>query len=242
MNLGDISYLLFKNNIVILILLTAIIGYLLGSLNSSLIVGKFYGVDVRKKGSGNAGTTNTLRTLGKRAAFFTALGDVVKCVLACLIGGYLLLVALDIKAFDSYDILTTFQGYKDALFSIGIMIGGVAATVGHNWPIYFKFKGGKGILTTFTVIIMMDWRIASLLFLVFLIILAITRYVSLGSVICVIALPFVSLIPFFQKDLIFFAFSAILAVLAVIRHRHNLVRIFKGTESKISFKKKIKEV
>jgi glycerol-3-phosphate acyltransferase PlsY len=240
MNLNDIGDLLLQNNRMFYILFAAVIGYLLGSLNSSLIVGKFYGVDVRKKGSGNAGTTNTLRTLGKKAAFFTAAGDVLKCIIACLLGGYILKLSVDTRLMD-FATPVALETYKDFFFNIGIMVGGVAATVGHNWPIYFKFKGGKGILTTFTVIIMMDWRIAILLFGIFLIIVAITRYVSLGSVICVVALPFVSIIPFFEKYLIFTVFSAILAILAVIRHRHNIVRIAFGTEAKINLGKGFKK-
>ncbi|MDP4182682.1 MAG: glycerol-3-phosphate acyltransferase, partial [Bacillota bacterium] len=103
------------------IILTCVIGYLLGSLNSSLIIGKIYGVDVRKHGSGNAGATNTLRTLGKKAALFVTLGDVFKGIIACLLGYFL-------------------------LGNDGLMSAGIGAIIGHNWPLYFKFKGGKGVL------------------------------------------------------------------------------------------------
>jgi glycerol-3-phosphate acyltransferase PlsY len=102
------------------LLISAAAGYLLGSANSSLIVGKFYGIDVRKYGSGNAGLTNALRTLGKTAALFVTAGDVLKGVIACLVG--LMLV-----------------GDLPGIGRLGLMVGGVAAILGHNWPVYFSF-------------------------------------------------------------------------------------------------------
>ncbi len=201
-------------------------GYMIGSLNSALIVGKFYGVDVREKGSGNPGMTNMFRTLGKKAGILTTFGDIAKTAIACLVGSLII-------GFNSENI----NIIGTTLPALGVMAGGVAATIGHNWPIYFKFKGGKGILTTLTVIIMMDWRIAILLFGIFLIILFIFKYVSLGSVISVALLPFTSLIPYFEKDLIFLIFSSVLSVMAIYRHRANIVRIINGTESKFKFNK-----
>jgi len=156
-----------------LIALTVITGYLLGSLNSSLIVGKLYGVDIRKKGSGNAGLTNTMRVLGKTAALAVLAGDIIKGIIACIVG--LLLVG-----------------------QTGILAGGTAAVIGHNWPLYFGFKGGKGVLTTLAVIMMMDWRIGLLLLGVFLIIVFVTRYVSLGSIIGAALIPVFSFL--FGKD------------------------------------------
>lgn len=197
---------------VLLIVLTGIIGYLLGSVNSSLVVGKFYGVDVRKHGSGNAGATNTLRTLGKKAAIIATLGDMVKGFIACIIG---LLIANE----------------------MGVMTAGIAAIIGHNWPIYFKFKGGKGILTSLAVVLMMDWRIALILLGIFIIIVAITRFVSLGSIVATILFP-VFAATLFAKSTEFIIYSAILAAMALFRHRTNIGRIIKGTESKLGAKKK----
>lgn len=196
----------------------AVIGYLLGSANSSLIVGKFYGVDIRNMGSGNAGMTNALRSLGKKAAVLVSLGDMLKAVMACLIGHYIL-------------------GEIPGIGQLGIMVGGVGAVMGHNWPVYFGFKGGKGILTSFAVILMMDWRIGLLLFGVFAIVVAITRYVSLGSILGAALFPFVAAVPLFGKSHIFILFALIVSFLAIIRHRSNIERIFKGTESKLGAKK-----
>ena len=197
---------------IIWLVLSAIIGYFLGSANSSLIVGKFYGVDIRKHGSGNAGTTNTLRTLGKKAALFALTGDMLKGVLAYLIGFYISGSAL------------------------GGMIGGTAAILGHVWPVYFGFKGGKGVLTSLAVLLMIDWSIALMLFGVFIIIVLPTRYVSLGSVIGAAFFPILLII--FGRNTETIIFSAFIAALIIFMHRTNLQRLLKGTESKFSFKKR----
>jgi glycerol-3-phosphate acyltransferase PlsY len=198
--------------------LVAAVGYLLGSANSSLIVGKFYGVDIRTMGSGNAGTTNTLRNLGKTAAFFVIIGDVLKGVIACLAGLYII-------------------GNVEGMGKLGVMLGGVSAVIGHNWPVYFGFKGGKGILTSFSVVLMMDWKIGLMLFGVFLITVAATRYVSLGSVLASALFPVVAAIPVFHKSPAFIIFALVISFLAIIRHRSNIERIFAGSESKLGGKR-----
>lgn len=197
---------------ILLIIITGIVGYLLGSINSSLVVGKFYGVDVRQHGSGNAGATNTLRTLGKKAAIIATLGDMIKGFIACIIG---LLLAKQ----------------------MGIMTAGILAIIGHNWPIYFKFKGGKGVLTSLAVVVMMDPKIALILLGIFIIIVAITRYVSLGSIVATVLFPILAA-TLFKKPLEFIIYSSILALMIVFRHRTNIGRILKGTESKLGAKKK----
>lgn len=193
------------------LILAAVLGYLLGSMNTSIIVGKFYGIDVRNHGSGNAGATNTLRTLGKKAAIFVSLGDVLKGIIACIIG---LLLAGD----------------------TGLMAGGAAAVIGHNWPLYFGFKGGKGIFTTFAVVLMMDWKMGILLLGIFIVVVSITKFISLGSIIGSGMFPIVAL--FFKKPLNFIVFAALIGVLAIIRHSANIKRILGGTESKFSLRKK----
>jgi acyl phosphate:glycerol-3-phosphate acyltransferase len=204
---------------VLIIVLTGIIGYLLGSVNSSLVVGKFYGVDVRNHGSGNAGATNTLRTLGKKAAIIATLGDMVKGFIACIIG---LLIAK-----------------KTGMISeeMGIMIAGIAAIIGHNWPIFFKFKGGKGVLTSLAVVLMMDPIIALIALGTFIIVAAITRFVSLGSIVATLLFTILAA-TMFGKSSEFIIFSSILTFLIIFRHRTNIVRIIKGTESKLGAKKK----
>lgn len=195
----------------VFLILAAIVGYLLGSLNSSLIVGRFYGTDVRKHGSGNAGTTNTLRTLGKKAALFVLIGDMLKGILAYIIGYYM-------------------SGQP-----IGGMVGGLAAIAGHNWPVYFGFKGGRGVLTSLAVLLMIDWKIALLLLGVFIIVVAITRYVSLGSIIGGALFPVISLI--FGRETVNIIFSAIIGILIIILHHDNIKRLLSGTESKLGAKK-----
>jgi glycerol-3-phosphate acyltransferase PlsY len=195
----------------LLMLICGITGYLLGSVNFSLIIGKFYGTDVRQHGSGNAGTTNTLRVLGKKAAAMVFAGDILKGVIACLLGRLI------------------------AGGDIGIMAAGFGAIIGHNWPLYFGFKGGKGVLTSAAVVMMMDWRAGAICLTVFIILVAITRYVSLGSIVGAGLFPIVSLV--MGRNALFIIFSTAIAILIIFRHRSNIVRLLNGTESKL-FKKK----
>lgn len=192
--------------------LSAIAGYLLGSLNSSLIVGKFYGVDVRKHGSGNAGTTNTLRTLGKKAALFVLLGDVVKGILAYA------------------------AGYAIYRGELGGMLAGTAAIFGHVWPVFFGFIGGKGVLTALAVLMLIDWPIALGLLVIFIIIVFFTRYISLGSIVGAALFPIAALV--LGRSIETILLSGIIAVLIVVKHHANIKRLLDGTESKFSFKKK----
>ncbi|MFZ5986304.1 MAG: glycerol-3-phosphate 1-O-acyltransferase PlsY [Bacillota bacterium] len=205
--------------------LAAFIGYLLGSANTSLIVGRFYGVDVRKHGSGNAGMTNTLRTMGKLPALLVIIGDILKGVLSCVIGYYILKDAGSI---------VSFSGVGD-IDNMGLLAGGIGAIVGHNWPLYFGFKGGKGILTTFAVVMMSDPLIGLILLGIFIIIVAITRYVSLGSIIAAALFPVAAGV--LSGDMIFVGFAGVIGLLAILRHHSNIGRLLKGTESKLGVKK-----
>lgn len=196
----------------ILMIVCGVVGYLLGSINTSLVVGKFYGIDVRMHGSGNAGTTNTLRVLGKTAAIMVLAGDILKGIIACIAGG-----------------LITGDGS-------GVMAAGMGAILGHNWPLYFGFKGGKGVLTSAAVVFMMDWKAGLIVLGVFAVLVAVTRYVSLGSIIAAFLFPVVSLL--LGRDLLFIVFAAAIALLIIARHRANIVRLVKGTESKLGEKSK----
>jgi glycerol-3-phosphate acyltransferase PlsY len=207
------------------VILVLVVGYLLGSINTSIIVGKCYGIDIRKQGSGNAGMTNTLRTLGKSAAVFVILGDILKGVAAYLIGN---VVVNPAEAGAALNAVTSVAG-------LGGMVGGIAAIIGHNWPIYFGFKGGKGILTSFSVVMMMDWKLGLMLLGLFIIIVAVTRYVSLGSIVACAAFPVAAFIK--GNGPIFTMFAAILGILAITRHNANIKRLLNGTESKIGKKK-----
>ncbi len=189
-----------------------IVGYLLGSLNTSLVIGKFYKVDVRQHGSGNAGMTNTLRTLGKKAALLVIFGDLLKGILAYLAGYFI------------------YGG------ELGGMLGGTACIIGHIWPAFFGFKGGKGVLTTLAVLLMFDWQIALGLMAVFIVILLLTRYVSLGSIVAAFLFPIAAAA--FGRDIQTMIFSGIIAVLVILRHHENIGRLLRGTESKFSLKSK----
>jgi glycerol-3-phosphate acyltransferase PlsY len=202
--------------------LTIVAGYLLGSVNTAIIIGQIKGVDIRKKGSGNAGVTNALRTMGSKTAIFVLLGDLLKGVLACVIGLVLI-------------------GNVEGVGNLGVLAGGFAAILGHNWPVYFGFKGGRGVLTSLAVMLMMDWRIALIALGIFIIAVAATRYVSLGSILASLALPLVSLIPLFGKSVYFMVFAAAIGILIIARHIPNIKRLIGGTESKLGRKKKEEE-
>jgi len=202
-----------------------LIGYLLGSANTSLIVGKFYRIDVRQHGSCNAGLTNTLRTIGKTAALFVILGDILKGVLSCLIG-YYLLKDVQFAGFVSFEVPQ----------NVGMFFGGLGAILGHNWPLYFGFKGGKGILTSFSVVMMTAPYIGLILLGIFIVIVAATRYVSLGSIAGCVLFPI--LVAICYKNMVFVTYAVLLAAIAIIRHNQNIVRLLNGTESKLSLKKK----
>ena len=199
------------------VIISSIVAYLLGSVNTAIILSALKGKDIRKEGSGNAGATNTLRVMGKKAAALVALFDGLKGVVAVLIAR-LVCSLLGEGAPDAY--------YFSALF---VMLG-------HVYPLYFSFKGGKGVMTTIAVIFMLDWRIGLILFAVCIAIMLISRYVSLGS--CVGAAMFPVLVAIFHtEDTLFIVIAALIGALAVFKHRTNIVRLIKGTESKLNFSK-----
>lgn len=193
-----------------IIFLTA---YLLGSINTSIIFGKVKaGKDIRKFGSGNAGATNTLRTFGKSAALFVVIGDVIKTVIALLIARFIL------KSDDSV-----------YLASIGVILG-------HNFPLYFGFKGGKGIVVSATACLFTDYRIGLAVIIISVLIMIITKYVSLGSIFGAVLMPVAGLI-IRGYDVHYLFFSLIVGGLAVFMHRKNIIRLVNGTENKLSFSK-----
>lgn len=219
---------------------SAIIGYLLGSINTSLLVGKFYGVDVRKHGSGNAGMTNSLRVLGKKATILVIIGDLVKGFIACLVGMYMFAPVLPSLGSESINIVSRLFGMGSGVNvtsdNLGTIVAGVSAIIGHNKPLYFGFKGGKGILTSFAVILMLDLKIALIAFSVFAVTVAISRYVSLGSILASLSLPILSIL--FCKSNIFVAATLLLCVMALVMHRSNISRLLHGTENKLGSKKR----
>lgn len=207
---------------IVLLIICGILGYLLGSINTSVILSKLvYKEDIRKKGSGNAGTTNALRTFGKKAAAVTLLGDFAKGILAVLLA-WLIAPA-------------------DARELAGV-IAGAGAILGHNFPLYFGFKGGKGVLTTLAVMLMLAPIPAVIALIVFIVVVAISRYVSLGSMVAAFILPFLI---FFRGNYISlpggltdtFWLSVGVALLIIVRHHANIGRLVRGEESKIFAKK-----
>lgn len=206
------------------------IGYVFGLFQTGYIYGKMNGVDIRKLGSGNAGTTNALRTMGAKAGVITLIGDCFKCILAVA------LVRM-IFAESGADMLPLFSLYA-----------GVGAVLGHNYPFYLRFKGGKGIAATFGLVIATDIKMALICAVVFLTIVAITRYVSVGSL--VLAVTFLlQLIVAGQmgrfalpQNLLFemYGLGILFVVSAIFQHRANIKRLREGTENKFSIKKKEK--
>ncbi len=191
-----------------------IIAYLLGSVNTSIIVGKIMsGEDIRKYGSGNAGATNTLRTFGKLAAILVVIGDVLKAVIAILIAKLL--------CDEEY----------------ALYIASVCVILGHNFPVFFGFKGGKGIVVSAVACLFTDWKIGILVIVISLLIMIISKYVSLGSVLGACFMIVLGLIIRRPFDIEYTIFSVVVAFLAIIMHRQNIVRLIKGTENKLSFSK-----
>ncbi len=200
---------------------TAIIAYLIGSINFSIILSKkMAGFDVREKGSGNAGTTNMLRAVGKKAAAITLVCDILKGVVAILVAMF---------------IGNVVEGANKPLL---VQIAGIAVILGHTFPIFFKFKGGKGVATSLGVLIMSNWQIGLICLVFALILIILTQMVSVGSIAAAILYPVLTL--FIPENYIvpgnYLIYSVILAVLVVFNHRENVKRLLNGTENKISFK------
>ena len=206
-------------------IIVAIIAYCLGSVSFSVLISKkMAGFDVREKGSGNAGATNMLRSVGKKAAALTLLGDALKGVVAII---FALVVANFAKETD---------------IELLKYIAGILVVVGHTFPIYFGFKGGKGVATSLGVLLMTNWKIGLICLVFAIVLMALTKMVSMGSVGAAILFPV--LVLFINTNFIvsegsgYFAYSIILAVLVAFNHRSNIQRILNGTENKLSFSKK----
>lgn len=213
------------------IVLCMMIPYLLGSLNFGVIISrKAYRDDVRTHGSGNAGTTNMLRTYGKGAAALTLLGDMLKAVVAVAFG-YFIFTYRSVIDIDNTPTLVTDK--------IGAAVAGLFVMLGHMFPCYFRFKGGKGVATLAMVVLMINPIVFAILMLIFVIIVACTKYVSLGSVMGALLYP-VILYAFEGKrgSGTACALAVVMGLLVVFMHRENIKRLREGKESKLSFKKK----
>ncbi len=193
-------------------ILIVVIGYLIGNFASSYFVGKLMAkIDIREHGSGNAGATNTFRVLGAKAGAIVFVFDILKGMLATAIGLWI-------------------TGDR-----VGAMLAGTMAVVGHNWPVLLSFKGGKGIATSFGLIIVLFPQIALILFAVVVPLMLLTRFVSLGSITAAVLFPV--LLIAYQEPLKIILLGFVIALLAILRHKENLVRLWEGKENKISFKR-----
>ena len=209
-------------------LICVLIGYACGLFQTGYIYGKIHHIDIRKHGSGNAGTTNALRTLGWKAGAITFLGDFLKCVVAVLV------------------VYMLFGKTHQSMFELLAMYTGMGAVLGHNFPFYLKFKGGKGIATTAGLLITVNPKVALIAMATFILVVAITRYVSLGSIILVVifAIGMIFQGEFSGTTLVgtelyeLYGLSIFLAAMAIYRHRANIKRLLNGTENKLSFGKR----
>ena len=200
------------------IVLTALFSYLLGNLNGAILLSRLVEKDdVRRHGSGNAGFTNFFRNYGKATSLLVILIDGAKTALSCLLGAFLL--------------------GKYGLGTEGMLLGGLCATLGHDFPAFLGFRGGKGIVCGFAAALVTDWRIGLILLALFALIYFSTKYVSLASLLC--AVGFLVLFPLFYPGKIWVTvLAAVMAVLAIFLHRENLKRLLKGQERKTDFFRK----
>lgn len=208
-------------------IIIALIAYAIGSVNFSVIISKkMAGFDVREKGSGNAGSTNVLRTVGKKAAAITLVCDILKGVVA-------ILVALVIGLFA-----------KESSKAILVEVAALAVVLGHTFPIFFGFRGGKGVATSLGIILLINWKIGLICLVFALTLMALTRMVSLGSisasVLFAVLTMFItdSYVAGIEHDFSFVVFGILLAAFVIFNHRSNLKRILNGTENKLGSKKK----
>ncbi|MCH5321902.1 MAG: glycerol-3-phosphate 1-O-acyltransferase PlsY [Eubacterium sp.] len=221
--------------LIISFIVIALISYLLGSLNFGVILSnKIEKDDVRNHGSGNAGTTNMLRNYGKGVAVLTIIGDMLKVFVA-------IFIALQIIAYTPM-LLSEIESSPLDLIDRDMFIksfAGFFCVLGHIFPCYFKFKGGKGVATSGGMVFAIDWRIALILLAVFIIIVAVTRYVSLGSIIMALLYPV--LIFAFHKSIVLTIIAAIFTMIVVVAHKGNIKKLINHTENKIEFKSKKKD-
>ena len=190
-----------------------ILSYLLGNISGGMIFGKLlFNKDIRDYGSKNAGTTNALRVFGIKAGALTFIVDVLKSLLACFIGMKLLGLS-------------------------GILLAGIFVVIGHNWPIFLNFKGGKGIASSFGFIMFLDYKIAIVAIIIFIIIVILTKYISLGSMLTTTLVLPISYIFFGYRNIYVLLTFLFLASLSIFRHNSNIIRLINGNENKIKIKK-----
>lgn len=199
---------------ILLSLLIAVIAYLLGCFSTGTLVSNSQGVDIRQEGSKNTGASNVLRVLGLKLGLVTFVGDFLKATLACFLGSLLL------------------PGAVFGVNGYGMMLGGLFAVIGHNWPVFYHFKGGKGVACSAAVIFYVNPLLGILSILACVAVIAITRYVSAGSMTMLLCYLILTCATHWGEP-VFCLFSFALFALCVWRHRSNIRRLANGTESKL---------
>ena len=197
------------------IVIIVAVGYLIGCLSTAYIVGKLFGnVDIRQHGSGSLGATNMVRVKGWKYGLFTLLGDASKGAVASALG-WLILGSVD-----------------------GAAIGGVAAIVGHNWPVFLNFKGGKGVAATLGSILVVNWWVGLVMIALAVLIIAVTRYVSVGSMVGGAGVAVFMACLYWGSDWVLVAYGLIVGLMIILVHHANIGRLLHGSENKLSFGKK----
>lgn len=199
-------------------LICIVIGYFIGCIQSAYLVGKLMGhIDIRQYGSGNAGSTNVLRVMGKKAALFTFISDVLKPLVAILICRII---------------------FKDEPRISVVLYSGLGVILGHIWPVFLKFKGGKGVASAVSLIYfgLLDWKVTCIIIVLWIVSVSITKYVSLGSVLFSISIPV--LFALFNYNIEYISIGAVIMALIVYKHIPNIKRLLNGTESKLGSKSK----
>lgn len=229
---------------IFLLIIAFLIPYLLGSVNFSIVLSKcLKGDDIRNSGSGNAGATNMLRTYGKKLAIITLVLDVLKGVISVLFGILLTFLASKyIVSVGNEGLAVSQETFIriQAQLPCYRLLSGVGVVLGHNFPLYFGFKGGKGVATSLGTILTLNWQVGLIVAIFALAIMAITRYVSLGSVMGAIIFIAVDLSYMIFTDSFSvwqLVFDIIIGGLLIIRHRQNIKRLINGTENKLGSKK-----
>jgi len=211
--------------IVIQLIGMVVIGYLLGAIPSGVIIGKLmHGIDVRDHGSGSMGMTNVIRTVGAKAGFIVLILDLLKgCVAVALAWAI-------------------FYSANHDMVHWGQMAGGAAAVIGHSWPVYVGFRGGRGISTAFGAIMVLSWQVGLICLAVFLLMVVIFKFISLGSIMGAVTLVVAMVISYVYdwEPVSYMAFALVVAPIVIFRHRANIKRLLSRTESKIGQKVKVK--
>ena len=226
------------------ILLTVTIAYLLGSINFALVITNIVnkGKDIRQMGSGNAGFTNVLRSVGKIPAIFTIVFDFVKAVIAVIVGGIL------------FSMIAKNGGIQTEEFSAyGKYLAGLCCMLGHMFPVYFGFRGGKGVVTVSALMAVAEWRVFCVVLAIFLIVFVLSKIISLSSLIGAVCYPVVTFIFTFFMDyrlslhtttpysenyvIISTLFTLFISLCVIVKHKENIKRLINGTEKKITAKK-----